>query len=65
MDESRRLSGGSLLQFEKVYPLDAAFDTLADAPEDIRTNKRYRDTGDFSIDGLVKRIESDFGAQSL
>nr|MBA3467270.1 SDR family oxidoreductase [Gemmatimonadaceae bacterium] len=42
-----------------------AFDTLADAPEDIRTNKRYRDTGDFSIDGLVKRIESDFGAQSL
>jgi len=65
MDESRRLRGGSLLQFEKVYPLDAAFDTLADAPEDIRTNKRYRDTGDFSIDGLVKRIESDFGAQSL
>lgn len=65
MDESRRLSGGSLLQFEKVYPLDAAFDTLADAPEDIRTNKRYKDTGDFSIDGLVKRIESDFGAKSL
>ena len=65
MDESRRLRGGSLLQFEKVYPLDAAFDTLADAPEDIRTNKRYRDAGDFSIDGLVKRIESDFGAQSL
>ncbi len=65
MDESRRLPGGSLLQFEKVYPLDAAFDTLADASEDIRTNKRYRDTGDFSIDGLVKRIESDFGAQSL
>ncbi|HXG72022.1 MAG TPA: enoyl-[acyl-carrier-protein] reductase [Gemmatimonadaceae bacterium] len=65
MDESRRLSGGSLLQFEKVYPLDAAFDTLPDAPEDIRTNKRYKDTGDFSIDGLVKRIESDFGAKSL
>src|SRR6476660_5146394 len=65
MDESRMLSNGQLLQFEKVYPLDASFDTLADAPEDIRANKRYRDTGDFSIDGLVKSIESDFGKDSV
>src|SRR3954466_10127581 len=36
MDESRKLSSGQLLQFEKIYPLDAAFDTLADAPEDIQ-----------------------------
>jgi len=65
MDESRRMSNGELLQFEKIYPLDAAFDTLADAPEDIRTSKRYRETGDFSIDGMTKRIQQDFGDQSL
>ena len=65
MDESRKLSSGQLLQFEKVYPLDAAYDSLNDAPEDIRSNKRYKDTGDFSIDGLVQRIESDFGKDSL
>jgi enoyl-[acyl-carrier protein] reductase I len=65
MDESRKLSSGQLLQFEKVYPLDASFDTLADAPEDIRSNKRYKETGDFSIDGMVKRIEADFGKDSL
>ena len=65
MDESRKLSSGQLLNFEKIYPLDAAFDTLADAPEDIRSNKRYKDTGDFSVDGLVKNIESDFGTDSL
>ena len=65
MDESRMLSNGQLLQFEKVYPLDAAYDTLADAPEDIRSNKRYKDTGDFSIDGLARRIEADFGRDSL
>jgi enoyl-[acyl-carrier protein] reductase I len=65
MDESRKLSGGQLLEFEKVYPLDAAYDTLADVPEDIRGNKRYKDTGDFSIDGLTRRIESDFGRNSL
>jgi enoyl-[acyl-carrier protein] reductase I len=65
MDESRRLSNGELLQFEKIYPLDAAFDTLADAPEDVKSSKRYKDTGDFSIDGLVNRIRSDFGEQGL
>ena len=65
MDASRKLSNGQLLKFEKIYPLDAAYDTLADAPEDLRTNKRYRDTGDFSIEGMTRRLESDFGAGSL
>jgi len=65
MDDSRMLSSGQLLEFEKIYPLDAAFDTLADAPEDIKNNKRYKETGDFSIDGLVRQIESDFGKDSL
>jgi enoyl-[acyl-carrier protein] reductase I len=65
MDDSRKLANGQLLQFEKIYPLDASFDTLADAPEDIRSNKRYKETGDFSIDGMARRIESDFGKDSL
>ncbi|HEV7389141.1 MAG TPA: enoyl-[acyl-carrier-protein] reductase [Gemmatimonadaceae bacterium] len=65
MDASRMLSSGQLLQFEKIYPLDASFDVLADAPEDIRSNKRYKETGDFSIDGMVKNIESDFGKNSV
>ena len=65
MDESRKLSNGELLQFEKIYPLDAAFDTLADAPEDLKSSKRYKETGDFSIDGLAARIRNDFGEQGL
>jgi enoyl-[acyl-carrier protein] reductase I len=65
LDESRRLSNGETLQFERIYPLDAAYDTLAEAPEDVRTNKRYRDVGDFSIDGLVSRLTSDFGSPAL
>src|SRR5882672_5491132 len=59
MDESRRLAYGSLLTFEKIYPLDAAFDTLADAPADLRDSKRYKDVGDFSIDGLAQRFQAD------
>jgi enoyl-[acyl-carrier protein] reductase I len=65
LDESRRLSDGSLLQFERIYPLDAAFDTLDDAPAELRESKRYKDIGDFSIEGLAKRISDDFGPGGL
>jgi enoyl-[acyl-carrier protein] reductase I len=65
MDASRRLSDGSLLAFERIYPLDAAYDTLADTPEAVRANKRYANVGDFSIDGLAQRVVADFGERPL
>jgi len=65
MDESRKMPDGSLLTFEKIYPLDAAFDTLADVPEDVKESRRYKGLGDFSIDGMVQRLTADFGAPSL
>jgi enoyl-[acyl-carrier protein] reductase I len=65
IDESRKLSTGQLLQFEKIYPLDAAFDTLAEMPEELRTNKRYKDVGDPSVAGLAERMRADFGDGSL
>ena len=65
LDASRTMPDGSLLSFEKIYPLDAAFDVLTDAPEEIRGNKRYKDVGDFSIDGLTQRLSTDFGPKAL
>ncbi|HLV33505.1 MAG TPA: enoyl-[acyl-carrier-protein] reductase [Spirillospora sp.] len=65
IDEARRLSDGRMLEFERIYPLDVMFDTLDDAPQAIRTNKRYADVSDFSIAGLVNRITADFGEQPL
>jgi len=65
IDDSRKLADGSLLAFEKIYPLDAAFDTLADAPEEIRSNKRYKDVGDFSVAGLRQHLVQDFGDTPL
>ncbi len=65
LDDARRLADGSLLTFERIYPLDAAFDTLSDAPQEIRENKRYKDCGDFSIDGMTAQFHTDFGDQSL
>ncbi len=61
MDESRVLADGSMFSFERIYPLDAVYDTLEDAPADVRESKRYKDVGDFSIDGLAKSLVNDFG----
>ena len=65
MEESLRLSDGRKLAFERIYPLDAAFDTLADAPPEIRENKRYKEQGDFSVTGMTERIRRDFGDRGL
>jgi enoyl-[acyl-carrier protein] reductase I len=65
MTESLRLSDGRMLEFERIFPLDAAFDTLADAPADVRENKRYKEQGDFSIQGMAARFRQDFGEGAL
>jgi len=62
MDASRTLADGSKMEFEGIYPLDAAFDTLEDAPTEIRENKRYVERGDFSVAGLTAALEKDFGS---
>ena len=65
MDESRRMSDGSMLTFERIYPLDAVFDTYDDIPEELRASKRYKEVGDCSIDGLAQRLVADFGESPL
>src|SRR5438270_13330796 len=65
IDESRKLARGGMLEFERIYPLDATYDTLADCPEEIRTSKRYNERGDFSIQGLVDAMRRDFGDKPL
>ncbi len=59
------LGDGTELVFEKIYPLDAMYDTWEDVPEDIRTNRRYQDQGDFTICGLRDAIVRDFGEGAL
>lgn len=65
MDESLTLPDGSRMAFEKIYAFDAAYDALADVPADIRDSKRYKDRGDFTIEGVARQLEADFGPQPL
>ena len=66
MAESLRFeSREGALTFERVYPLDADFDSFDDVPAETRENRRYRELGDVSIDGLRQRVLSDFGEGGL
>lgn len=65
MAESMKLLGGRTMTFERIYPLDAAYDTMEDVPEAIRENKRYKERGDFTIAGVAERLRADFGEQGL
>lgn len=65
MDASLLLADGRKMSFEKIYPLDAQYDTLADTPAEIRDNRRYKERGDFTIEGVVNALTADFGDQPL
>lgn len=60
-DESRKLSNGKLMEYAKVYALDASFDKPEDVPEEIRTNKRYQDAAGYTISEVAAAVEKDFG----
>jgi enoyl-[acyl-carrier protein] reductase I len=65
LDPSLALADGSKMVFERIYPLDADFDTAADVPVEVSQSKRYRDVGDVSVDGLATRLRQDFGEAPL
>ena len=65
LDASLQMADGTKLEFERIYPLDAEYDALGDAPEDLRAQKRYRDRGDFSIEGVANQLREDFGESCL
>lgn len=65
MGESMQLARGGTMAFEKIYPLDAAFDSMSEVPAEIRENKRYKERGDFTIAGVTEALRQDFGDQCL
>jgi len=60
--ESRILPyGGGELKVEKIYPCDVSYDTMADVPESVRTDRRYAKYPEYSIQGTVDAIGKEFG----
>ena len=60
-DESRKLSNGKLMEYLKLYSLDASFDRPEDVPQEIRENKRYQGCGGYTISEVAAQVAHDFG----
>jgi enoyl-[acyl-carrier protein] reductase I len=60
-DESRKLSDGTLFQYEKVYSLDVAFDKKEDVPAEISENKRYASSSGYTISEVAEQVKKDYG----
>merc|ERR1719499_1484969 len=50
-----------MMEIAKIYPLDAAFDTPEEVPEDVKTNKRYKGLDGFTIQEVVDQVKADYG----
>ena len=59
------LPGGGEVAFEKIYPLDAAFDTPEDVPNEVRQDKRYRNLAGYTLQEVADAVRSDFGDPCL
>jgi enoyl-[acyl-carrier protein] reductase I len=60
-DESRKLSNGKLMEYSKLYALDAMFDKPSDVPQEIKENKRYQDAEGYTISEVAAAVARDFG----
>jgi enoyl-[acyl-carrier protein] reductase I len=52
---------GGELKVEKILPMDARFDTMADVDAETRNDKRFNKHGDFSIEHAVTTAGKEFG----
>src|SRR6056297_3117541 len=59
------LPDGGEIELERIYALDAVFDTRDQVPEEIRSDKRYVDLDEYTIQEIANRLQSDFGEQPL
>ncbi len=57
--------GAGTFKIDKIVPCDVGYDTMADVPEAIRNDRRYKRVeekhGDYSIQGMVDAVGKQFG----
>ena len=59
------LPGGGEIEFEKVHPMDATFDTPEDVPEKVREDKRYRNLSGYTIQEVADSLRDELGENCL
>src|SRR5690606_24627580 len=61
----RALPGGGEIELERIYPLDAVYDTMDQVPEEVRQDKRYAELEGFTIQDVADRVRAELGEGSI
>jgi enoyl-[acyl-carrier protein] reductase I len=59
------LPDGGELELERIYALDAVYDTRDQVPEEISSDKRYVELDEYTIQEIADRLRADFGEKPL
>jgi enoyl-[acyl-carrier protein] reductase I len=62
---SQKLADGSTLKFDRIYPVDAAYDTMDQVPLEVREHKRYRDLKDYAVADFTAAVVRDYGGVDI
>lgn len=60
-DESRKMKNGQMMEYLKLYPMDAMYDKMEDVPQEIRENKRYVELSNYTISDVARQVQEDYG----
>jgi|MGYP006422911693 enoyl-[acyl-carrier protein] reductase I len=64
-DEAMTLEDGRKMEFKKIFPLDAVYDTMESVPSEIRDDKRYREFDVFTIKEVAEALKEELGGEKL
>jgi enoyl-[acyl-carrier protein] reductase I len=56
---------GGEIEIEKIYPLDAVYDSPDQVPAEVKSDKRYVNLDAFTIDEIAGQLQEDFGERPL
>jgi enoyl-[acyl-carrier protein] reductase I len=59
------LPDGGEIELERIYALDAVYDTRDQVPEEISSDKRYVELDEYTIQEIADRLRADFGEKPL
>lgn len=60
-DESRKCADGRMMEYKKLYPMDAMYDFPEDVPQEVKENKRYAGLAGYTLSEVAKQVAQDFG----
>lgn len=63
--ESMKLSDSREMSFKKIIPMDAAFDSPDDVPQEIKEDKRYREFKGYTISEVAAQLKEELGDRGL